>query len=180
MQRSPSMSWLIKTVVVPCRKSLVAHRNAGLVVLRQNRREVEIQHLVYRPTNLLSVGGVLEADETPEIAQRGVAISDDLCVDVIHRLAECLHLALEITTRERLVAKHLALVRDDDLVVRGRVCCDPLLSHLVTHGEFLLLPQRLDDLVLVLLEEGLADRICADNRRDALRANVVGPDDTGN
>src|SRR5690606_18166950 len=166
-----------KSIVVRLRREDVTHHQARPVILREHRGEVQLQFVVQVPAQLLAHTSGLEPRSVVEVVQRNIVLIQPLVVDLVLRLHETLHRALEVPVVQGLVHEDLVVPDDDHIARLLRLVQDLLLSDLVLDDLFLLLADLLDDLLLVLAEGLLRNRICRSKSRCAPSTDPVGEDD---
>src|SRR5690606_12693040 len=102
-----------KSIVVRLRREDVTHHQARPVILREHRGEVQLQFVVQVPAQLLAHTSGLEPRSVVEVVQRNIVLIQPLVVDLVLRLHETLHRALEVPVVQGLVHEDL-VVPDED------------------------------------------------------------------
>src|SRR6187549_2918691 len=111
-----------------------------------------------------------------EETQAALVVMDELVVDLVLGRAKLLHRALEISSRDVVVAKHLAAAGNDDLLVLHGILLEPFRGDLVTECLLLALAELLADLVLVLVESPLGNAVSRSECRSLCRVHLVRED----
>ena len=111
---------------------MVQHQ-AGLVLLGQTRREVDVQGLLGEPAHFLAEIDRAEADERVVTVEREHRVVEQLGVGIVLGLTKRLNIALEIPPTERVVHQCVAVARDDHQILRHGILGDAILSDGVTN-----------------------------------------------